>query len=107
MIKGCERRIIYIRDTGSAVFREAYFILRDGAPSVPQKDMVAEAERIIRERTQLRRPEDKRKGRFDRRNFTVGFLAAVSAVCGGDSHFCARRLRLVRRIYTAFISRTQ
>ena len=50
MIKGCERRIIYIRDTGSAVFREAYFILRDGAPSVPQKDMVAEAERIIRER---------------------------------------------------------
>ncbi len=83
MIKGCERRIIYIRDTGSAVFREAYFILRDGAPSVPQKDMVAEAERIIRERTQLRRPEDKRKGRFDRRNFAVGFLAASALFAAG------------------------
>lgn len=77
MIKGCERRIIYVRDTGSPVFREAYFVLRDGAPSVPEKDMVAEAERIIRERAQPHRFADKKSSSLEKKTFAAGFLAAV------------------------------
>lgn len=83
MIKGCERRIIYIRDTGSAVFKEAYFVLRDGAPSVPERDMVAEAERIIRERTQPHNFEKKKCSSPDRRNFLLGFFAAAGVFSAG------------------------
>lgn len=83
MIKGCERRIIYIRDTGSAVFKEAYFVLRDGAPSVPEQSMVAEAERIIRERTQPHSFEKKKSPTPDRKNFIAGFLVAAGVFSAG------------------------
>lgn len=53
MLKGCERRIIYIKDTGSTLFKEAYFVLREGAPRKDRFDMVNEAMRIIRERSDI------------------------------------------------------
>lgn len=77
MIKGCERRIIYIRDTGSPVFKEAYFILRDGAPPISHGDMVAEAERIIRERTSPRTVETQKRPSVDRKNFLAGVLVSA------------------------------
>lgn len=51
MIKGCKKNVVYVRNTESDVFEEAYFILSDDfeskQPSEP--DMVAEANRIIAE----------------------------------------------------------
>ena len=51
MIKGCKKNVVYVRNTESDVFEEAYFILSDDfeskQPSEP--DMVAEANRIISE----------------------------------------------------------
>lgn len=48
MIKGCQRKIIVIRDTGSDFFDEAYFIIKDGG-TIPagDDDMIAEANRIL------------------------------------------------------------
>ena len=51
MIKGCKKSVVYVRNTESDVFEEAYFILSDDyevkQPTEP--DMVAEANRIISE----------------------------------------------------------
>ena len=51
MIKGCKKNVVYLRNTESEVFEEAYFILSDDyeskQPSEP--DMLAEANRIIAE----------------------------------------------------------
>ena len=69
MIKGCERRIIYIRDTESPIFKEAYFILRDGASPKRKDDMVAEAMRIIRERSVGSPSEKKRRKTLSPRPF--------------------------------------
>lgn len=83
MLKGCERRIIYIRDTGSPLFKEAYFILRDSAPAVRKSDMVAEATRIIRERSISVPYEKKSKKTFRRRTFAFGFAAGIALfACG-------------------------
>ena len=76
MIKGCEKRMIYIRDTGSSVFAEAYFVMRDGGCAVPYGDMVAEATRIIRERAQPTKRTAARR-RIDRRSFVFGFAAGI------------------------------
>lgn len=73
MIKGSERRMIYIRDTGSNLFREAYFVLRENAPASSEKDMIAEAERIIRERF----VPGAVKKRRDKKTFIGGFLCAT------------------------------
>jgi len=48
MLKGCQRRIIMVKDTGSPCFDAAYFVLRNSAPQTLTKtDMLAEASRVI------------------------------------------------------------
>ncbi len=50
MVKGCQRRIVVLKDTGSDLFEEAYFILKEDLPESAAKispDMVEEANRIL------------------------------------------------------------
>lgn len=49
MVKGCQRRIILLRGTGSGMFEEAYFILKPEKANAPEQLMIAEANRIIAE----------------------------------------------------------
>ena len=52
VMKGCQKRIIVMKNTGSNIFDEAYFILKDSAlrsPGISEHDMVGEAARIIAE----------------------------------------------------------
>jgi hypothetical protein len=51
-MKGCQKRIIVMKNTGSNIFEEAYFILKDNAvrtQAISEHDMVGEAARIIAE----------------------------------------------------------
>ncbi len=48
MLKGCQRRIIMVRDTGSKYFDSAYFVIKHDLPENPREsDMLAEAHRMI------------------------------------------------------------
>ncbi|MBR4293071.1 MAG: hypothetical protein IKT54_05615 [Clostridia bacterium] len=49
MLKGCQKKIIMLKNTGSEIFDEAYFILSDSAIAsrCSQSDMIAEANRIV------------------------------------------------------------
>lgn len=52
MLRGCQKKIIILKSTGSPIFDEAYFILNDNAAAsdrITQSDMVREANRIISE----------------------------------------------------------
>ena len=51
MVRGCQKKIIYLKNTGSEVFEEAYFVVREKTlPSyVEECDMVEEANRILDE----------------------------------------------------------
>jgi hypothetical protein len=51
MVRGCQKKIIYLKSTGSKVFDEAYFVVSDKSPSdnLAERDMVQEANRILDE----------------------------------------------------------
>lgn len=50
MVRGCQKKIIYLKNTGSDVFDEAYFIMSDKCPEVSGEcDMIKEANRILGE----------------------------------------------------------
>ena len=51
MVKGCERRVVHLKNTDSALFEEAFFLLKDEKNEKPpsQAAMVREANRIIEE----------------------------------------------------------
>lgn len=48
MIKGAQKRVVVVRTADSGIFEEALFVLRRGSVA-RESDMVAEADRIIRE----------------------------------------------------------
>ena len=54
MVRGCEKRVVRLQEAGSC-FEEVLFILRDGQASASECDIVAEADRIIRENNKERR----------------------------------------------------
>ena len=50
MVRGCQKRIVYLKSTGSEVFSDAYFVVRDEAlANIGECDMVKEANRILDE----------------------------------------------------------
>ena len=48
-MRGCQKRVIYIKNTGSRHFEGAYFVLRPNQGEVSSLDMIKEADRIINE----------------------------------------------------------
>lgn len=62
MIKGCQKRIIHITNTGSPYFEEAYFILKNDEDGCCGKtdDMVREALRIARNTSEDKKTESKK-----------------------------------------------
>ena len=51
MVKGCERRIVHLKNTDSKLFEEAFFLLKEEKIEKPpsQGTMVREANRIVEE----------------------------------------------------------
>ncbi len=51
MVRGCQKKIIYLKNTDSGVFDEAYFLVSDSAlgNDMDERDMIAEANRILDE----------------------------------------------------------
>ena len=72
MVRGCEKKVVFLKNTGSEYFEEAYFVLCDSHESVGGGDVVAEANRIIREM------EGGDKNRGKRKLFSFGNIASFS-----------------------------
>lgn len=51
MIKGCRKNVVWVRNTGSEMFEEAFFVLSDKGVKgrVSETDMVKAAGRIVAE----------------------------------------------------------
>ena len=51
MLRGCQKKIVFLKNTGSKLFDEAYFVISDKADSekICRTDMITEANRIIDE----------------------------------------------------------
>jgi len=61
MIKGCQKKIIHIRNTDCPYFEEAYFILKsEGDTLPPEDDIIKEAVRITKSTSPSKRSRLKR-----------------------------------------------
>ena len=80
MIKGCQKRIIHITDTGSPYFEEAFFLLRrcGDIENCSEEDIVKEATRIADSCLgTVRHGEKRRKAR----NKRIKCFLAGASVC--------------------------
>jgi hypothetical protein len=46
MLKGCQKKIVFLKDTGCDVFEEAYFVIKPGYEGMNSCDIVSEATKI-------------------------------------------------------------
>ena len=50
VVRGCQKKIVYLKSTGSDVFTDAYFVVRDNAlENISECEMIKEANRILDE----------------------------------------------------------
>ena len=51
MVRGCQKKIIYLKNSGSTLFEEAYFVIKNDSQyeEISECDMIEEANRIINE----------------------------------------------------------
>lgn len=88
MIKGIKKNMVVLKNTGSPVFEEAYFILKSGGNvALKDADMVTEAKRIIAANTveperAVRRASEKRKEKRGKLLFfAIGVITGAIALC--------------------------
>ncbi len=77
MIKGCKKKIIYLKNTDSTLFDEAYFVLRKDSDkeNYRESDMVDEAKRIVEGASGERSVDKKRKSVWF---FSLGAVCATA-----------------------------
>ena len=83
MVKGCQKKTIHIKDTGSRFYEEAYFVLRPGITdlSAPQGDMISEAVRIADESMDSTRAAGRRRSAARSvLTFVAGMIAGAAAL---------------------------
>ena len=75
-MRGYQKKVIFLKDTGSHLFDEAYFVVsrRGEEAHIEQSDMVFEANRIIRESLIDRESRIKGKENKSRTNFFIPFF---------------------------------
>lgn len=49
MLRGCQKKIVFLKNTGSKLFDEAYFVISDKVKESAPPDLIKEANRIIEE----------------------------------------------------------
>jgi len=87
LMRGSEKRVIFIRDTGSRIFEEAYLIVRRGAAdaaSLSENDMLREAQRIVSECSSAYPAVRRARRRGPALSFLAG-AASAGALIGGCS----------------------
>ena len=80
-MRGYQKKVIFLKDTGSHLFEEAYFVVsRKGEEAnVEQSDMVFEANRIIKESLENKESRIKSQKKRNKLGFIIPFILGVFA----------------------------
>ena len=82
MLKGCQKKIVFLKDTGSDFFEEAYFVIKPEYDIIDESNIICEATRIAngicREDFHKRKSNDIWKGLF----LSIGVLLGVAITIG-------------------------
>ncbi len=95
MLKGTQKQIIFLKDTKSGIFDEAYFVLKpSGTAGLTHSDMISEANRIIDSHTvrpvEKKDEKKKKKNTHALRNYIFGILSGILMSVISYFIFCTR-----------------
>ena len=80
MVRGCQKKIIYLKNTQSNMFEEAYFVIKDNLfyEKDREGDMIDEANRILKESFNIEESESfARKTLQFLKKYSISFLSGL------------------------------
>ena len=77
MLKGCQKKIIFLKDTGCDVFEEAYFVIKPEYERMNKGDIVNEATKIISGIDKDKENKNDKKGIIYTLFLSIGMLIGV------------------------------
>lgn len=101
MVKGCQKKVICIKDTGSDMFEEAFFIMKPSKDGVPKEgDMIREARRIL-ENSRAQQGRTQCSERNNKSSKMMIFFSFRRSFCRGCmcSDYCFRKSYLSLYLY--------
>ena len=81
MVRGCQRKVIFLKNTESEIFSEAYFIVDARSTEHKEADMIREANRIV-ENSLSQRSDQQTGKRGVRRILKATLKSAPSFILG-------------------------
>ena len=83
MLKGCQKKIIFLKDTGSDFFEEAYFVIKNEYEGMNDSDIISEATKIANGICQEKNMKLKHKDGWKALFLSIGMLigAIISIGC--------------------------
>ena len=88
MVRGCQKKIIYLKNTQSEIFEEAYFVIKDTAlyENTDECDMVEAANKILDENFIFEEKEKLAKRvliflKSKTLPFAIGMIVGVIGMC--------------------------
>lgn len=91
MVSGRERKIIYLKNTKSKRFDEAYLVLKDGMESYDDKEILREAEKILFSAEELK----KRRARKNKGALKCTFFFSLGFFLGTLAYLCTFLIALI------------
>ena len=79
-MRGYQKKVVYLKNTGSSVFEEAYFVIKSNSQineRYTNKELIEEANRIIEENTKIYKGETKWLSIGNLIIFGIGFLSSA------------------------------
>lgn len=78
MLKGCQKKIVFLKDTGSDFFEEAYFVIKPSYDGINTDDIISEATKIANGINYQREKKDRKRYNYYALFLSIGMLIGVS-----------------------------
>ncbi len=83
MLRGCQKKVVFLKNTGNELFEEAYFVIKPEFEAISEYEIISEATKIANGCTETQRKGRKKRGAFGFFLFSLGFFcgALLSCIC--------------------------
>ena len=81
MLRGCQKKVVFLKNTGSQVFEEAYFVIKHEFEAISEYEIISEATKIANGCSEPQKKARKGKWGFSFFLFSLGFFCGALVAC--------------------------
>ena len=81
MLRGCQKKVVFLKNTGSQIFEEAYFVIKTEFEAISEYEIISEATKIANGCIETQVKRKKKKWGFSFFLFSLGFFCGSLVAC--------------------------